>query len=222
MKRNLLITVLALFLILGFSSTGTASFLRVFISDDLGLETSYEPSADYIFTKTVAPGDTFDLGLYVWVDNAALKVALEDSTDYLYVPWARMEETTAIPVLTFAEVSPDDGNLAEWGISTPWGGSNWMGSATEELLAGEPDGTYRLATAHLTALMETGIATLITDLLWHDPLTPEFESYNYIDLEDVVNFRPGTVTVVPIPGAAFLFGSGLIGLIGLGRKKIRG
>ena len=50
----------------------------------------------------------------------------------------------------------------------------------------------------------------------------DFMTWGGSMFHDDVTFQGGAVNVVPIPGAAFLLVSGMLGLIGLGRKKIRG
>ena len=50
------------------------------------------------------------------------------------------------------------------------------------------------------------------------------DAYSTLDLsfDDTTNLALGAEsTTVPIPGAIWLMGSGLIGLVGLGRKKLK-
>jgi hypothetical protein len=83
-----------------------------------------------------------------------------------------------------------DGLIVEWGL------------ATKDIV----DGHNILST--LPPI--TGLPTVPADSVANDPMAFQFAS--------VVD-NPGTWTVVPIPPAVWLFGSGLLGLIGIARKK---
>jgi hypothetical protein len=74
-------------------------------------------------------------------------------------------------------------------------------------------GTFTIATINLTALAEgsSSLVILGTSQFFNNTPPPGVEIFpTLID---------GTVNVVPIPAAVWLFGSGLLGLIGFARRK---
>ncbi|OEU44833.1 MAG: hypothetical protein BBJ60_02875 [Desulfobacterales bacterium S7086C20] len=50
---------------------------------------------------------------------------------------------------------------------------------------------------------------------------PDFVYFDGGTFDDEVTFCGGTVNVVPIPGTVLLFGSGLLGLMGIGRRRMK-
>lgn len=48
----------------------------------------------------------------------------------------------------------------------------------------------------------------------------DFPLWSFDSLDDEITFKGGQISAVPIPGALLLFGSGLIGIVGV-RKKLR-
>ena len=80
-----------------------------------------------------------------------------------------------------------------------------------DVFANDPaTGTFTIATINLTALALGSSSLVILG-------TSEF--FSTIALLDPTRID-GTVNVVPVPAAVWLFGSGLLGLVGVARKKI--
>ena len=103
---------------------------------------------------------------------------------------------------TTYDFEPDDGGLLSPGL---WGTVGFDTFATA------PVGNMTIATINLTALMEGSSELVILNSAFFDDGT--IGQLN-------PTLQPGVVNaVVPVPAAAWLFGSGLLGLVGVARKK---
>ncbi len=212
-KKMFVACAIVLTITLGFwggaSAAPTAPEPVVFLSDIVA-----DPTPGF-YSTTVLPGDTFDVGLYVYTD-----MSKHEGGDFLYTAWARVDEISANPILTFSAAS-GNASAITWAVSNPFQNDpNGVGFACEDWLPGNPNGSLLLGTITLTA-PTAGVATLQTGSLYEqsDNYT-QFESYDYVNLEDSVQFFGGEINVVPIPSALYLLASGLIGLVGIRRRML--
>jgi len=109
-----------------------------------------------------------------------------------------------------------------WSIANPdTDMEHSIGYACEEYQVGDgkPDGNVLFGAMQLKGLA-LGKADFITEFLHDPPWTTdgEFETYNYVNLNEIVTFHNGEISVVPIPGTVLLLGSGLVGLVCLRRR----
>jgi hypothetical protein len=89
-------------------------------------------------------------------------------------------------------------------------GDTWPNIGFDTFVNNPASGTFTIATINLTAGGTPGTANL--SILG----SSEFYSATAV-LSPTL--PPGTVNIVPVPAAVWLFGSGLLGLIGIARKK---
>ena len=99
------------------------------------------------------------------------------------------------------EFEPDDGVLLSPGL---WGTVGFDTFSTP------PTGNMTIATINLTALMGGSSELVILNSAFFDDGT--IGQLN-------PTLQPGVVNAVPVPAAAWLFGSGLLGLVGVARRK---
>ncbi len=110
-------------------------------------------------------------------------------------------QINSVTIDPYFDFLPDGG-----GPST---GDTWQGIGFDVLANDPATGIFTIATINITALVPgTSNLTILG--------TSEFFSAT-AQLFPTVN--SGTIATVPIPAAAWLFGSGLIGLIGIARRK---
>ena len=100
----------------------------------------------------------------------------------------------------YFDFSPESGG--------PASGDVWPGIAFDAFVNAPAAGDFTIATINLTALV-AGTSDLVI-------LNSEFFSATAL-LDPVL--LSGTVNSVPVPAAVWLFGSGLLGLIGIARRK---
>ena len=213
MKRSLkksLVLILTMFMVVGFSSLAAASPM-VFL--ELVGDTP-DPGAFY---TEVNIGDTFDVQVYININADDYLPA------YLQGVMVGINETTTL--LDFTSLTD-----AKFPINGGWTVSNCAlndtdgndASFSNEMYSlGRPNGNLLLGTIHLTALSNAGLADLVTGLKFYLPCVNNINLDTGDSLDSEFEFFGGQVNVVPIPGALVLLGSGLIGLIGLGRRRMK-
>jgi hypothetical protein len=81
---------------------------------------------------------------------------------------------------------------------------------------GEPDSRLLSLTTDALLTNAGGSVTLLTQISTPQGLFESVECYNCNPFRLIVG---GTLNAVPVPNAIWLFGSGLLGLIGVARKK---
>ena len=210
-KLHLLGAVCACFLVLVYQPV-TASMVPLDGEIHLSLNTNFNPATDT--TGTVATG-IFDL--YVIGDN------FTDTSGILGYEWSLSSPHLGISyvVLTFTPAGPGPTNI---------------GTRTNVIAAtgGVVDNTgpVILGTYQLLAF-----TTLVDELLTLGPSVPssvdggpawvngELALYqfgfssNLLLNQDLLPTPPGSPPAIPVPPALWLFGSGLLGLVGMARRK---
>jgi hypothetical protein len=146
----------------------------------------------------VASGETFDLDII----GTDFFTSLAGGTFDLGFDSAKLQiNSVTINTATY-DFLPDGGGLLSPGL---WGTVGFDTFATA------PVGNMTIATVNLTALMIGSSEVVI--------LNSEFFDDGTIGLLNPT-LQPGVVNAVPVPAAVWLFGSGLLGLVGVARRKI--
>ena len=173
-------------------------------------------------TVLASPGASLDFDIYLVNEDSEWGMYL-----YAYSLWIDPDE--------LEYVGFDYGNPPEWTEHMPYDGARndedtgfetWYGSFN----ANDPDYTappYTLAPNEellITTLHTTVINPLLDGewdvvLKYYEPMGENFFDGDYQAIQLVQAGGPD-VAPVPIPGALLLFGSGLAGLVGFGRKKL--
>ena len=142
----------------------------------------------------VAPGETFN------VDIIGINFTeLASGTFDLGFDSAHLQ-INSVSINPYFDFLPDGGGPAV--------GDVWSGIVFDVFVNDAAVGDFTIATINLTAL-GSGTSNLVI-------LNSQFFS-NTVLLDPILT--PGIVDTVPIPAAVWLFGSGLIGLIGVARRK---
>ena len=157
-------------------------------------------------------------------ETVVIMTAFEDQT---YVFWAH-EEGDPSTLAHIREITRDDGitsgtlkimgGIEELGIN----GSKKNGGKKNPLMKAELDGTWSInADGDLV-----GFNTM--NIVCHDKISAyctEAESFYLNLLESITTGKPEiktagiAVTTIPVPAAIWLFGSGLLGLLAVSRRK---
>jgi hypothetical protein len=146
--------------------------------------------------KDVAPGVPFDLDI-VGTDFIA---ALAGGTFDLGFDSTKLQINSVTVNRATYDFEPDDGVLISPGL---WGTVGFDTFATA------PTGNMTIATINLTALMEgSSELVILNSAFFDDGIDQLFPT-----------LQPGVVNAVPVPAAVWLFGSGLLGLVGVARRK---
>jgi len=142
----------------------------------------------------VNPGDTID------VDIVGIGFTeLSGGTFDLGFDSAHLQ-INSVSIDPYFDFLPDGGG--------PAAGDVWPGIGFDVFANAPAAGDFTIATINLTALV-AGTSDLVI-------LNSEF--FSATELLDPV-LLSGTVNSVPVPAAVWLFGSGLLGLIGIARRK---
>jgi hypothetical protein len=132
-------------------------------------------------------------GLDTYYDPAQLEVT--PGTEIAIPPWAFGDVDTSIP-----------------------GEIDMIGGSVFPVMA-DGDGWIKLGTIELHCIFAPSIDILRTDRARPDPFD-NFVDANGTVWDDQIIYTTATINNIPLPGTLLLFGSGLAGLIGLGRRKI--
>ena len=221
-KKLSVIALLSIFIALGFSSVAIAAYdERVWAGNDGWSDTGFD-------LGTVMAGDVLTMPIWMYFET-------DDP-----VAVGLMSNNTKIVISGPGDFMPIDyaqGSLWDdsW-VKESGPGFMRIGTYTKDEGMLSTDGSktaYFVGDATFTAPSETGIYTI--DLMDSD----EFRDGDFLDwalmfqLDDYhaddpqhslyVTFESGivTVTAVPIPGALFLLGSGLLGIVGIRRNTKR-
>jgi hypothetical protein len=168
---------------------GTAALLFSSSGVALADTVGFNPSA-----SIVAPGDTFSVDI-VGIDFTELSGGVIDlgfDSDHVQINEVRID-----PYFDFL---PDGGG--------PAAGDVWPGIGFDVFVNDPAVGDFTIATIDLTALSGTSNLVVLDS-------SEFFSTTAQLD----PTLTPGTINLVPVPAAVWLFGSGLLGLIGVARKK---
>lgn len=142
----------------------------------------------------VAPGETFNVDI-IGIDFTELSGGTFD----LGFDSAHLQ-INSVSINPYFDFLPDGGG--------PTVGDVWSNIGFDVFVNAPAVGDFTIATINLTAL-GSGASNL-------DILNSQF--FSATALLDPT-FMPGAVSTVPVPAAVWLFGSGLLGLVGVARRK---
>jgi len=204
MLKKFLLVFLTVFMALGLASVASAAPVTYF---DFNGDTLADTS---LFIENV--GDTFSADIYIsGVDdsyNGLISMGLQFSYDYTQVNVMSITTDPAWYLLMAGLPSFDNtAGIAEMGAGK---------------LAPGLTGTILLASVDFECV-DMGFSELVMGELY--PHAPSFDAFvsalGHVYDKEIGYGTAGVTQVVPIPGAALLLGSGLIGLFGL-KRKFRG
>lgn len=144
--------------------------------------------------KIVAEGDTFSVDI-VGIDFTELSGGVIDlgfDSDHV-----RIDGVSIDPFFDFA---PDPGG--------PAAGDVWPGIGFDVFVNDPAAGDFTIATIDLTALKDGTSELIILDSSEFFSTTAQLDP----------TLTAGTIGAIPVPAAVWLFGSGLLGLIGIARR----
>jgi len=212
MKR-LMIFMLAIFMVIGIGTAANAAPVLMTGLDFYGGDTSY----------TQGDIDTYvelNLGDTVMVDFV---YEITDPVDPLaFGLWKAGFELDFNPAMLSAS------NYTEVPLWTSYPGSDSGISAGNVKFSGQEQAFMNSLSGTIITFQLTCLAVGSDDILFSDWDDGHYDWYLSIledpnaesPLDDIVNFGTiATVNNVPIPGAVWLLGSGLIGLVGLRRRR---
>ena len=193
--------------------------------------------------KTILASMALVVGLGVSSASTAQSVFVSAEMDGTWDPLIIAPTGTTLTAHIYADIDDTHGGLIGWGVEAPYANSTLQDPCCEFdpffNLPATPD-TSTLGVVNMTAgrigvggvsgsAIYLGNYSVVMDsenswILLLDnifPNDPNFDGFVAADgfvYDDTIDFLQSQVNV-PIPAAAWLFGSGLLGLIGIARKK---
>jgi len=205
--RKFVAIILTVFMVLGFSAMASAAPATFFDFNSDGI-------ADTTLTVPNI-GDTFSADIYFdWNDvNATTELGLINMGVGLSYDFSQINVTAVTPYAGWFLVDVENGSVFDnlIGAATMSGGK-FPGDTGNPLLLGTID--FQCVGAGVSTLAMENLISLFTGA---DP--DSFVSMSGTVFDSDMTFGLAEVTQAPIPGAVWLFGSGLIGLVGLRRRK---
>ena len=146
--------------------------------------------------KQVGPGETFDLDIV----GTDFITSLAGGSFDLGFDSVKLQINSVTNNTAVYEFLPDGGGLLSPGL---WGtiGFDTFGTA--------PTGNMTIATINLTVLTADTSSLVIQNSAFFDDVATQLDP----------TLDAGVISSVPVPAAVWLFGSGLLGLVGVARKK---
>lgn len=212
MKKLSMIVAFGLLLALGFSPVASAAYVDVWLSGG-----NYDTEVGDIKPfgadgQTLSPGEEFSVDVFArlsdwtgaFVNTFALGVGFDEA--FVSTTWPEIGTPPGNP--RFVDYAGESINGYDWEAQATladgvYSGPDMIWVATLTFLAPETPGTYDWYTY---------------DCDWFGDY--DIMAYDATGFDHVTTWHNGTINVVPIPGAALLLGSGLLGLIGIGRRKL--
>lgn len=120
-------------------------------------------------------------------------------------------DTNTFPVFIYAPAT-----VQEIGVFTAGAGLSLQFFVDSSAVGGTPDSRLLSLTTNGPLTDSGGLVSLITQADTPDGIFESVECYNCAPFRLIVG---GTLTTVPVPAAIWLFGSGVLGMIGIARHK---
>jgi hypothetical protein len=209
--------LLALALLAGAAVTGTAQ--AALFDRGNGLIYDTDLNVTWLANANLAASNTFGVagiggdGRMTW-DTANSWIASMDSTNYLgYSDWRLPTTPNLVSSIGTNQTSSELGHL----FYSELGGTSGVS------IADSHNKNYSLFTnvgSSLVFWSGTEYAGDPTARAWFFTAVIGYQNHNTKDtLFYAWAVRPGDVSAVPVPGAVWLFGSGLLGLLGFKKRK---